>query len=373
MHTTSLIKFLLLLTAVLTFLPLAVVVVNGNPSGTDANMIYNLYFQHPIRVYLFLTGIIILAGLILWTLRWRPPLDLYKKYKKLDSGLLDSNPALCREFFNDIINYYIKAGKLQFYRYIISHFHFFYDFHNQALSWIDEIASNSQTGNVPREFILSAISSGKIGKVFMQANYASGLPLANIKTDEPIIFHTCADIIELWSYNMAQPLTRLNKDSIRLQNCHRHPGYVSGSLIGRDKIEKAERKIGLRFLPYNPHTGVKDESIARERIVMFKQWLKSVTSNTASQYGHYGIDVTDLTHPLSCEEAPIVHELKRLKNKRLIHDYFTDMPQATTEHPFSFDAIVLADGVGIVTVTEKYENGEIIFSGDRVWQQHVNN
>lgn len=371
MRTITKIKIALLTLAVLNLPALLLVLPTVNPTNLDSDSLTALIHDYPIRTTMAAGGLLILLGLAIWSIAWRPPHRLYRRYAGLDSNGLDRDSALCRAFYSDVLDYRIKFGSRKYRRYIVNHFEFFYEFHNYALEWIDDIVRQTSGYIIPREFIRSAISSGQIGQVFTQVNYASGLTRSRLKTNEPVLFHTCAEVLEIWSYQSDHALCKIRRNTIKLQNCQRHNGYTSASFIGVDQNGSIHHKIGLRFFGDASKHSTFDDQVAKERILAFKSWLKEVAIPQQRQKGDYGIDVSELTNTQPrYHEPPLFQTLQRLQG-RLISRYYLPVNATGAQNPINFDAIVLCNGLGIIGILENHEGGHITYSGEAIWHQSI--
>jgi len=110
-----------------------------NVEQIDASLLTNLYQQHPLYFYSASLSLLILFGLITFQAINRKPTKLYQQFHDIDSTVLDMDKHLCMEFYKSAVQYRVKFGQKKYHRYIVKHFDFFYDYHNYALGWIDEV------------------------------------------------------------------------------------------------------------------------------------------------------------------------------------------------------------------------------------------
>jgi len=339
-------------------------------TNVNAVTLSTIYVDHPLLTGLAAGGIGLLLVLSIWTFISRPPTDIYHRFRKLDSNMLDSDRNLCQEFYLCALQYRINKGAARYRRYIIGHFDFFYEFHNYALKWIDELLPNLPGECIPQDFILHAICSGQIGQVFTDVHYASGLPVTGLKANDPLICHARADIIEIWSYNQHRPLCKIRKKTIQLQNAHRHPNYLTAIFTGIDQSGNCRYQIEIRFLSYDRQVNKSGSQIALIRIGAFKDWLKEV-SRTCSHAGNdYGIDVSDLLRASNRYDTPVARRLRRMEGHH-IEAAFTRATLPVRDRKIPLDAVVLCNGIGIITINERPESGDISYSGDPAWYQYI--
>lgn len=331
---------------------------------------YAIKYDYPLRTYLAGACLVLLLALSGWTIAYRPPRDIYTRFRQLDSNALDTNSNLCRQFYKAALEYRMAKGSKNFQRYFIRHYDFFYDFHNYALSWIDELLNSLPTSHVPQDFILCAICKGHVGQVFMDVHYAAGLTIADLKENDPLLLHACADHIEVWAYTLKRPICKIRNRTIKLQNAHRHPNHLTAIFTGIDQSGQRRHQIEMRFLTRDYKNGQSHQSIARQRIVAFKQWLKEAAKHRSGLADDYGIDVSELMSPSRLYDSPLTRALGRLEGKQ-IQAFHTRATLPIIDNNIPLDAVVLCKGVGIVTINERLESGDITYSGDPLWHQYI--
>jgi hypothetical protein len=349
---------------------LAIVVPFRDFGQLSEETLYSIHYDYPLQSYIAAAGVAILLVLGIWSLTARPPTHIYRRFRKLDSNALDTDRALCQEFYLCALQYRSSHGSQKYRRYFINHFDFFYEFHNFALKWIDEILTALPGKHIPQDFMLHAISTGQIGQVFTDVHYASGLPVTGLHANDPLIYHARADVIEVWSYNVHRPLCKVRKNSVKLQNAHQHPQYLTVIFTGIDQSGSSHHQIEIRFLTLDQRSHKSSSQIAIQRITRFKEWLKEVSRNRTSNANDYGIDVSEILRSSRSYETPVTRRLTRIEGKS-VNAVFTRATLPISDKKIPLDAVVLCEGIGIVTINERAESGDISFSGDPIWYQYI--
>jgi len=342
------------------------------PEHIDQQLITTLYRNDPSYFYYALFSAIIIIALILWQSTSRKPLKLYRRFQDIDSHVLDNNTQLAYEFYKAVLFYRTRYGHRRYLRHIVKHFDFFYDYHNYALSWIDEVVGRCGSRIVPDNFILSTITSGHIGRVYYHAHYASGLPASNLKPNSLLLFHDCTESIEIWSCHSRNPLCKLKKESIRLQTAHRHPNYISAILAGTNPGERDKVMVELRFLTQNPYNNKqqRSEAVAKHMLHEFQKWLKQMSRTKSRYQGGTGIEVSEIVSKDSIYTTPLVRHLEQLVYRK-IDAFYPRARLPITDSNIPLDALVLCKGIGLLAISEKHEQGEITYSGDPIWYQYL--
>ncbi len=332
--------------------------------------IVNVLSDSPIASYSLLAGCILLLVLIVRFFTPQAPKILYQKFKNLDSNTLDANSQLCHKFYAMAVRYRAKHGKTKYYQYIVKHFEFFYEFHNTALRWIDEICIETSQSPVPKGFILSVIASGHIGKVVTNINYASGLPDQSLRTGDPIIFYRHNDSLEIWSHRADKPVCAILMGSAKVQNTHRQTEYITATMTGIDISGRKRYQLEVRFMCHNPVSGKWDDFVAIDRLNDLKEWIRKSAQTEIELPSDTGIHVIDHSsdQPVYNMHTPLTRTLERLKGHRV--QAFFDINNASAfDDNTPINVIVLCRNIGIIAITERPEDGDIIYSGDPVWQQ----
>ena len=334
------------------------------------DMFYTLQDDYPLQTHFAAAGAILLGALMIWSLVYRPPKEIYRRFHQLDSNVLDTDTNLGREFYQCALEYRVKNGSHKFNRHFIEHYNFFYEFHNYALSWIDNLLTSLPGNRVPHDFILAAICSGQIGQVFTNTHYASGLPVTGLKANDPLLFHARTNYIEVWSYDLPRPLCKVRKRTIKLQNAHRHSNHLTALFTGIDQSGQHRNQLEIRFLGLDSKSKQSSQDVARDRFTTFKQWLKDVAKTNITSADDYGIDVSELLTPGRVYDTPLTRRLGRLDGKQ-IQAFYTRATLPVSDKNIPLDAVVLCKGMGIITINEKPESGDISYSGDPLWYQYI--
>ena len=375
MHTATKVKVLLVCLAFAGLIHISFLLGQFDVQYIDQQILNNLYQENRYSVFYALVSLLVLSVLAIWQLKSIPARRIHRRFKRIDSEILDNQPELARKFYQAALTYRLKHGHKAYQRDIIKRFDFFYDYHNYALSWIDNILSQTNTNKIPEHFILAVISSGHIGRIYTNADYASGLPASNLKANAPLLFHDCADTIEIWSFTAGHALVKLKKDTIKLHTAHRHPNYISAILTGIDTTQQEKSQVFLRFPTRSRYSGkqTRSEAFAKHNLKEFHSWLKQ-TSKTRSRFnGDTGIDVseidvTGIVNHSSIFTSPLIRRLEQLVYRK-IDAFYPRSRLPVADAAIALDAVVLCKGIGIITLSEKLEQGDITYSGDPTWYQ----
>jgi len=370
MRFAAILKLLLLCVASAGLINISLLLGQYPLENIDQPLVTSLFRQDPTYFYYALVSIAIILILLVWQTSSRKPTKIYNRFHDIDSDTLDTNPQLSLEFYKAVLFYRIRYGHRRYQRNIVKHFDFFYDYHNYALVWIDEVIGRVNTRVLPEPFILSAIASGHIGPVYHHAHYASGLPASNLKPNTPLIFHDCADNIEIWSDTSRNPLCSLQKNTIKLHTTHRHPNYISAILTGTNPGERDKVMVELRFETQNTTRQQRSEAFAKHNLHEFQKWLKQTSKTKFRFLAEDGIEVTELVGNDPVFTTPLVRHLEQLVYRKIDAFYpRSRLPLADTS--IALDALVLCNGIGLIAISEKHEKGELTYSGDPTWYQNV--
>jgi len=372
MRFATIIKLVLLCVACAGLINITLLLAQYPLTDIDKQLVTSLFKQDPTYFYYALSSIAIMLALLIWQTSSRRPTKIYNRFHEIDSNTLDTNSQLALEFYRAVLFYRIRYGHRRYQRHIVKHFDFFYDYHNYALTWIDEIIGRINARVIPEHFILSSIAAGHIGRVYHHAQYATGLPASNLKKNAPLIFHDCAENIEIWSYYSRNPLCSLKKNTIKLHTTHRHPDYISAILTGINPGERDKVMVELRFLTQSATRQQRSEAVAKHNLHEFQKWLKQ-TSKTSSRFlADNGIEVTELGGDDPVFTTPLIRHLEQLVYRKIDAFYpRSRLPLADTR--IALDALVLCNGIGLIAISEKHEKGELTYNGDSTWYQNVGN
>jgi hypothetical protein len=341
-----------------------------DPEQINSSLLTKLYQKYADNFYYAAISVFILVALLTWQITSRKPKRIYQQFRDIDSTTLDTDHHLCRDFYKTVLYYRVKFGKKKYLRYIIKHFDFFYEYHNYALGWIDEVVTRVNRQLIPENFILAAITTGHIGRVYFQAHYATGLPASNLKENAPLVFHDCADDIEIWSYQSHHALCKIKKKTVKLHTAHRHPNYISAIITGTNPGERDKVTVELRFLTRAVKKGKqrRSEAIAKHHLHEFQKWLKQVSKTKSRSNTDTGIEVSEIVNHDSIFTTPLVRHLEQLVYRK-IAAYYPRAKLPLADPGIALDALVLCNGIGLIAISEKMEQGDITYSGDPTWYQ----
>ncbi len=374
MRVTTIIKLLLLCVSLAGLANIGLLVKQPDLTQTTIpDYITYLSHNYPYDFYFAVISLSLLFILLFWQLLSPSPNKLYKHYLTLDSHTLDTNRNLSAEFYRAALDYRVKNGSRSYKKHVIKKFSFLYDYHNYALTWIDEVVTLTQAYSVPYYFIKSVLASGHIGRIFNQVRYASGLIASNLKMNSPVLFHDCAEHIEVWSYHSHHALCKIKKDSVKLHTAHRHPNYIAAFLTGTESQHLTKQQIELRFLT-TQSTKTKQnrsENIAKHNLYEMKKWLKQLSKTTSRHHVTDGIEVSEIMAPgASLYTTPLTRTLEQLVYSK-IDAFYPRSKLPISDQKIALDAVVLVKGIGILAIVEKQEQGTITYSGDSTWHQYI--
>lgn len=370
MRFTTIIKLLLVSVALAGLVNITLLLGQFEPEQVDQQLITTIYKQNPIYFYYALISIGILLALLIWQSISRKPTKIYHRFQGIDSNALDTNPQLSLEFYKTALLYRTQYGHKRYQWHIVKHFDFFYDYHNYALTWIDEVIGRTRSRIIPENFILSAIASGHIGRVYHYAHYASGLLASNLKPNAPLIFHDCADNIEIWSYHSRQSLCTLKKNSIKLHTAHHHPNYISAILAGANPDERDKVLVELRFLTQDSVKGRRSEAFAKHNLHEFQKWLTQISQTKSRFQSDTSIEVSEIVSGGSIVTTPLIRLLEQLVYRK-VDAFYPRSRLPLADSNIALDALVLCNGIGLIAISERHEQGDITYSSDSIWYQDL--
>jgi len=176
-----------------------------------------------------------------------PAWRLYFTFRHVDSAGLDDNPELCQRFYRAVLEYRCRYGEDRFIQHILLHYNFFYEFHNEALHWMNDLIRRVHPGQVPANMIIDIICSGQIGRVYCGLCYGGGLPSAFVRLNQPVFLHARMEQIDIWSVSSSTPICTLDRSGLTLIPGQQHPQYLSMNLTGSDKSTHKSRQLELRL------------------------------------------------------------------------------------------------------------------------------
>lgn len=344
------------------------------PEPTTGNdVLYELWQRIPVTLALVLAGSLYLFVLSLQSLRQTIHNRVYRPFAHIDSEQLDNDRTLARNFYRCALQYRLRHGHKAYTRCIQSKFHFFYEYHNFALQWIDDVITHCGQQPAPVTFIMAIIESGHIGPYYQNVLYATGLPGSKLKQGHALLFHDTAEGIQIWSATSQRPVCVLQKEDVRLQAAHRHPNYLAAILTGTDTHRQQRIQLELHF-PATLQAGqpyTRSETQARENLQGMQHWLQQ-TGEHHSRHPHLdGIEVNEIVAKRDLFKTPLEQKLEQLVYRR-VDAYFTRGQLPIADTSVQLDAIVLCNGIGILLIVEKHEQGNISYSGDPDWYQFIN-
>lgn len=317
---------------------------------------------------------IIFISFLIWLPSRLPAWRFQFAFRKIDSATLDTDAETCCRFYREALAFRCRYGSKQFERHLIRHFDFVYDYHRDALRWMDEIVTGVAAGHVPVDFIVASICSGQIGRIYAGACYGGG-GLANslIALDEPVFLHARLDSIEIWSATSAAPVSMLRRQPLELELEQGLPDNLNCYLTGVDKDTGKPLRLKLRC--YSGATETQhDASRASQPLQAFHAWVRELAvSFKHPNQNNFGIDVAEIqeqeqTFIAQTETTPLNLQLQQVLGSH-IDGFFTRTTLPINDPNTALAAVVLCSGLGIVTITEIPLAGSITYSGDPHWFQ----
>jgi hypothetical protein len=301
---------------------------------------------------------------------WR----IYTAFRQLDSSLLDNDPALSRGFYGEALAFRLQYGEKRFVQRIVQRFDFFYDYHNDALRWLNDIVNRTEHGTVPTEFILGSICSGQIGRIYSGACYGSGLTSNFVNEFDPLFLHARMDRIEIWSAHSAAPICILDRQQIELEQGQEFADYSCAYLNSLEKSTQQPVRLELRCMNRNSDKLNNDDSQVRKQMQILHTWitdLPSIVNQTS--HANFGIDVTEIQEQedspaAPTESLPLSQQLQQLLGSH-IDGFFTRATLPDIDSKIVPDAVILCGGLGVVAISENPISGTVNYSGDHNWTQ----
>ena len=319
-----------------------------------------------------LASVLLLISFLIWLPVQLPVWRLRSAFRQLDSSSLDNDPALCRRFYAEALAFRVRYGEKRFVRQIIGRFDFFYDYHNDALRWMNDIVKRTAQVTAPTEFILTCICSGQIGRIYSNACYGGGLASAFVKDNEPIFLHARMDRIEIWSATSATPICMLTRQPLELEQGQQRPDYISCYLNGLQKSTRQPLRLELRCL--TPFSDRPSEHISpvHEQMQALHSWIEDLTCTlNHSEQHNFGIDVAEIdeqghTYIPQAAATLLTQQLQQILGSH-IDGFFHRATLPVFEATLPLDAVVLCSGLGVVTITDISLSGSVSYSGDHSW------
>lgn len=357
-------------------------------AGFSGTTLYH-YTQTPHTInqlYLF-TGILVLCLVVTVLLIrsvFRPAdLEILKRFQAIDSTALDASKALCHSFYGTAFTFRLQHGSKKYQQHIMKQFRFFYEFHNAALKWIDDIATQTSPHLPSAQFVSNVISSGHIGQVFSEIRYGGKLSGVSVPIDAPLLIYASRHGIEIWTENFPAPLCVFSKRHLLLNRPTKQQDIVSALLNAELPHNRQPVEIEFHFPDYQlDKTSGKvrhHEVYATQNYERFKEWLagNSAESLTSAQsnfgisvehklYSDYSIAAPELIPGNPLVTVTLESVLRELKGAR-IDTFFTKDAMRIVKPASALDVLVACSGLGLVIITECTHSGSITFSGDPGW------
>jgi len=312
----------------------------------------------------------------------------FRKYKGIDSDTLDANPDILNKFYKDAFLYRSRYGSKKYQQNVVAQFRFFYNFHNSALCWIDEIVTRCKSSIPSTDFILTTIRSGQIGKIFSEIKYAGGIPGTDIRPGTPLIACARADAIELWSPLKDSPICALSKSKLDLQRANKDKGTITGILCAESRNTGHPMRIKLQFPEFIYDTDKNQlrqhDIYATQNYQQFKTWIdKNVRLNSSQttnfnntiDYGievDYGIPAPELLDKSNERLISLAFRLKALEGRIIDACFQSRLRHASSSVATEF-YIAMCSGLGLVVILENKSTGKILYNGDAGWMVYENN
>ncbi len=301
---------------------------------------------------------------------WR----LYLTFRHIDSASLDEDPDLCLRFYRTALAFRCRYGENRFIQRILLHYNFFYEFHNEALHWMNDLVSRSRAAQIPNNMILDVICTGQIGRVFCGLCYGGGLPSAFVSLNQPVFLHARVNQLDVWSASSNRPICSLDRDTLTLVTGQHHSKYVSMTLFGNDKSSRKLRQLELR-LPEEAHVDQEGTQVqTTENILSLQNWLDAlIPVDSHRLQDNYGIDVAEIQTPTpttsdKAAATPLVAQLQQMLGSH-IDGIFSHSSLTLAVPDINQSSVVLCSGIGIITITDVPLPGTIYYSGDTDWIQ----
>lgn len=352
-------------------------------TSTTVELIASLHEYYPYVVAALLLPLLLITGRKLLS----PYHVLSRKYSHIDSDSLDENTELAGRFYSDAFHFRCRQGSDKYRQHVMGHFQFFYNFHNQALAWIDEVVTRCNPHCPSNEFVLAIIGSKQIGQLFSAMNYIDGLSSSSLEPGSPLIAITRADAIELWSPCEKTAVCSLFKTNIELHRANKHNGMITARLHARLISNNEPINMRLQFPEYQYDTEQgklqQHDIYATRNYQAFQRWLDANTScethKQASFDGtaNYGIEVD---FGISAEElldnsnellVSLPYKLKTLEGHQIDACFRSRVRHLASSTATEF-YIAMCSGLGLVIILENSMTGKILYSGDAGWIVYEN-
>ena len=316
-------------------------------------------------------------------LRKSAAMTAFQPYIGIDSTALDAKKPLCLAFYEMAYVYRCQQGSEKYQQNIVNGFHFFYEFHNYALKWIDNIVTRTTPHSPSQQFIKAAICSGHIGKIFCEISYGSGLAKSDLQAGAPLFVYSNREYIEIWSTSSVDPICIFSKKKLLLNRADKQQEFVCGTLNADMVQPQRAVQLTFRFPEYLFDEKTKKirrhEIYATQNYQLFNEWLDNIdTQKLTSQQSNYGVTVEqgryseydipalELIKKNPLHTSSIDQVLRRLQGSR-IEVFFDRAAMPIVKQKSALDFVLLCTGVGLVVVTEKEITGRVTYNCDEGW------
>jgi hypothetical protein len=347
------------------------------------DLVAGLFAYYPYILAVLLLPVLLILGRKLFS----PYRVLSRKYSHIESDSLDNNKKLADRFYSDAFQFRCKQGSDKYRQYVIGGFHFFYNFHNQALAWIDEVVTRCHPQCPSSEFILAIIGSKQFGQLFAAINYVDGLDSSALEPGSLLIAITRADAIELWSPCKKTAVCTLYKDNVELLRANKQNGMITARLRARLKSNDETISIRLQFpeYQYDREEGKlqQHDIYATRNYQAFQRWLKTNTAyamNKLASFSGTSISGIEVDFGISAEELldnsnelliSLPYRLKALEGRQIDACFRSRVRHLTSSTATEF-YIAMCSGLGLVIILENNMTGKVIYNGDAGWMVYEN-
>lgn len=319
-----------------------------------------------------LTSAVVFIAFLVWVPYQLPVWRLLRRFRRVDSAVLDNDGELCQRFYHSLLEFRCRYGEARFMQRVAGHFNFFYQYHTDALHWMNTIIRQVDADSIPTNMITDSISSGHIGRVFTGCRYGGGLPSAFVKLDEAVYLLARMDRLEIWSASSHAPVCRFSRHALQLETEQRHQHNTSVMLRGMELSSQRIRQLELR-IPDSSAIGLRNnQTSGKTQIDALQSWLNELeTEPVYTAQENFGINVTEI----QSMEAPTAPQPARTPLLDLLHNMlgshidalFSHMTLTIADPDIAQHSIVLCSGLGIIMIIDVPLAGTIHYNGEPHW------
>lgn len=316
---------------------------------------------------------LLFVGFLAWVPAQLPTWRLLRRFRHVDSATLDNDPELCQVFYRALLDFHARYGEKQFMQRIACRFNFFYEYHRDALHWMNNITRDAVAAAIPANMILDSICSGHLGRVYAGCCYGGGLPSAFVSLDEPVYLLARMDSVEIWSASSRIPISVFAKHTLQAVTDQAHPQYTSVSLRGEEKASNKPRQLELRIPTLSPNNPDHEQTTPQNKLATLHAWLAALLPASADYalQENYGIDVEEISSletpgPRQIANTPLLDMLQQMLGHH-IDAVFSHGSLTISDPVITQSTIVLCSGLGIITVVDVPLAGTIYYSGKPDW------